>query len=278
MIPILFTLGLFIKTVHISYTDYRKNDVLTIIMATACAVLLTLYAYLDSNSGDQRQALIVLPVVYLSIIAFTGFKSRLLPVVTESMLLIHGFIGSYFYVQYGLQTGVMASEAYFYGALLFVLYLCLASALIISSLRLNRFFQACCMAMFIVMNIYIGINMILPSVENISHPLWAIVIGFSSASLLANVLYIVYLIPIPGKHQTMTNRLQNIKQHLSDFERNYFDADATKHELLVMASLVGIAFGLEFFTDLETFVIIAIILALVELTRKKLEQLVEFHS
>ena len=247
-------------------------------MATTCAVLLALYAYLDSNSGDQQQALIVLPLVYLSIIAFAGFKSRLLPVVTESTLLVHGFIGVYFYVQYGMQTGVMASEAYFYGMLLFVLYLCLAITLIVSNLRLSHFFQACCMAMFIVMNIYIGVNMILPSVGNISHPLWIIVVGYSSASLLANIMYIAYLIPIPGKHQTIANRLQNIKQHLSDFERNYFDADATEHELLVMASLGGIVLGLEFFTDLETFVIIAIILALVELTRKKPQQLVEFHS
>lgn len=274
---VLFTLGLLIKTIYISHSDYRKKDIQHIALAVAAAITITVAAYIDSEPGEKLSAFAVLPLVYILCIAFSGFKDRLLPVVTEGKFLLYGLVGTYFYVLFGLREGVMASPLYFFGSLLFLLYLCLAIALITSSLRLKKLFQASTMVMFIVMSMYITVSM-LPFSGVIMHPIWAIVVGFSCLSLGANILYLLYLIPITAKDQTMSDRLQELGRHLSDFEKNYYDTDAPKKDLLIIGGLCVLYFLLEIVSNLETLVIIAIIFTLAELLQKKRDELVEFHS
>ncbi len=260
MTPIFFTLGLLLKTLHLSKNSFKPWDILVIPFALVSALLVVIMVQ-DGNFLNQSE-FIVLPIVYVTIIAFLGFKDRLLPVVTEGSLLVNGLIGLYLYVMSSIETGDLFSTGSVYLLLVFTLYISVALAVVLFSQRVTPLFQAFCMAMFIGMSVYISLALLVPLRANLDNPFWAVVIGFSSLSLIANILYLSCLIPYKHEEQTWAERMRSIGKHLEDFEKKYIDANISRQNMLLILILIVSVVSLEIFSNLETPVISAIALIL----------------
>lgn len=290
---ILITCGLLARAVYISISDYKKTDPITIGLALLAGMYAVGRSGLDYEAGDVVSPWYLLPICFSAVVAF-GYKSRLLPTITESTMLMYGLmacvlVSSHFFAE-GIATQLIAFD-FFLPALLYTLvtagvlyasfkfssklkmlfvvlyfsisipflifkevdltvlqgsaflfllgYMIIVLFTNITKKRLSKTMQVVMMCLFVSISIFISLWLGYMTISTNMNQFEALLAGFVYLPLLANIFYLAYFIPVPlRRSETYTERMESIRAHANDFEKQYIDIDSTPKTMM----LVGILF------------------------------------
>lgn len=251
MLPYLvLTAGMIARTIVMIGLDIRWRQLLTIAACVGFGFLMVLETTDDGNPPWWP----MLPIGYAMVAVF-AFKRYMLQPLTEGTLLLYGLLGTYVFFIFidGLSVAdsVVATAISDYitvgqtflscFALFLLVYLVIATVVVLTRIRSSDFFCGLYMVLFLVMNVWLSIVVALTTFVQIES-LWEMaVIGFVYLPLLANIFYVLFFIPIPlSKHQSFAERMRQIAVHSHDLREQYFDIDA--HYWILLGN-VGVGVG-----------------------------------
>jgi hypothetical protein len=191
-----------------------------------------------------------------------SFKDRLLPVVTEGTLFGYSLIAGYLFLSNiylkGTEVGILS---------LFIMSLifCVAVFLIVYPQRVGKITQTILMTLFICISIYIGYELFKDTLSFDGSNWELIVIGYSCLALVANVIYVFYFVPIPGKRQSFKDRIRNIREHAKDLEEKYVAVNSTAKQIFLTTALFLAMLLFDYLNYISNELLVSIILSFVTL-------------
>lgn len=238
-----FTAGLLVQTILKMAGQYKTRDLFYVGLGLLAGAYLTIRLYEDYETGDALHPGLGLIAGYMFIVAFR-FRDRILSPVTEGALFLYGLVGVYLYINHIFTTTRLGQ---FYDLLIIIFlawYLVLMTWFVFSRSRPSKLEQTILMVMYLVLSVGIGLWLVLSSQPVTTGPFQHLLLGIASFTLIANLYYLLYFIPYHTKHQSMQERMQNIKYHARQLELNYIDSDTSPKKLLLMIILIGSFLGL----------------------------------
>ena len=223
------TIGMLVKTVHLSVFNFKKSDLYMIPLAFLGGFVVMGEIAEDYKPGDFLEPWAGMPIGFALVIAFT-FKDRLLPVVTEGTLFGYSLIAGYIFFS---NIYFNETEVGVFSFLLMSLCIGLAMFLIIYPRQVGKIAQTILMTLFICISIYIGYELTKGTVSFDGSDWELVVVGYSYFALIANVFYVLYFIPIPGKRQSFEERMRNISEHAKDLEEKYVAVNSTSKQIFL---------------------------------------------
>lgn len=220
MSPFFITGGMLARILLLVLSDFTKMDVYKI----GGAILLGLAAAGRAESWDA------LPLGFIFVIAFL-YKDKILPKITEGTLLLHGLVGLYIWNHTRGTLNELSEFSIAVGGGLIIFCVAVAT-LCLTSQRMNFKTQVILFTLFLAINCYIAYQTTIHFLVADTSPFGQVLVGFYGLIFASSILYILYFIPIPGKHQSFRERMANIKQHAADLAEAYHDIDTDHYRTL----------------------------------------------
>jgi hypothetical protein len=256
------TAGMVLKAIYISLRNFQRKDLLTLGLGLGAGLILVAKLYEDHEVGDLIDPWLGLPLGFAAVVAF-GFKDRLLPAITESTLLAYGLVGSYLFFTHFVLTDIGTT---FIDTVFFIFICCyvgLSLLLILYNKIISKRGQTLLMALFIMMSVFIG-YLLAAHTFTLEVTYWeAAIIGYCYLPLVANVLYLLYFVPIPlSKHESFTERFAKIRAHSIDLEEKFISTDATHIQLIGVVVLFGVMVLMGSLTAMSEVLLVAFVLTI----------------
>lgn len=258
------TAGMAARTVQMSVQHFKRSDWYAIPIALLCGLLVVAEIAEDYRVGDTVEPWMGMPLGFALVIAFM-YKQRLLPTVTEGTLFGYGLVASYIFVHDFFTGGLSAHSFVFWILLLVPCYMALTTILILTPQRVGKVGQSFLMTLFIAISVYIGYIIARETLMFSGSPWELFIVGYGYLVLLANIYYLLYFIPIPGKRQSFAERVRNIKQHAQDFEEKYVAVNSTVTEIGVTLLLFTGLLFLDYWSLISQPLLISTVLAFMTL-------------
>lgn len=257
MIWVWLTAGMLAKTVQMSVLKFKKVDLLVIPVALLAGLLVASKIGHEIKSLSSDESLIGLPLGFALVIAFT-FKDRLLPVVTEGTLFGYCLIASYLYLSHDY---LASGQFNILDATPMLICVCISLFLIIYPFQVSKTIQTILMSLFLILSVYIGYELAKDTVTfDGSH--WELfVIGYSYLVLVANVFYILNFIPIPGKRQSISDRLASIREHAKELEEKYVAVDSNAKQILLTIIIFLAMIVLDYLNLVSNTLLVSVVLS-----------------
>jgi hypothetical protein len=153
-----------------------------------------------------------------------------------------------------------------------VLSLGIAIFLIIYPRQVGKVIQTILMTLFICISIYIGYELAKGTISFDGSSWELIIIGYSYLALLANVFYVLYFIPIPGKRQSFKDRMRNIREHAKDLEEKYVAVNSTSRQILLTIVIFLILLALNSLNYISGELLVSIVLSFILLVHTPSEK------
>jgi len=168
---------------------------------------------------------------YYAIWVFMFFKDSLLPYITEGTLfslwisrVLHFFTHAYTLPYASISPPI---------TLFVVFYFFLSLIPILTKRTPNKLVQTFFMAMFLCMNIYIGLTLVEISFFSTNNPWELVIIGYSLIGLLSNVFYVTNLFRFGDMDEYL--------RHARELEEKYIAVNSTRHEIaLTILVFIGL--------------------------------------
>lgn len=206
---LLFALGVIAQFVFTVGRKFEREDITKLVMDIVLVLFGGLYLYLKTN--EDIKAVLLLSTLFFVTLCALSFREKILPEINEIVLVVWNVGFWYLYItRFGFFN-------YLSLVLLAPTYLSLVVG--VFKVTLNNFTKILLYVWFMIMAVGIALTF-LPVKELInSEPIppmsgtQAFLLGMMVFYTFTYLLYIVYFIPIPGKHQSFAVRLANIKEH-----------------------------------------------------------------
>lgn len=259
MIPyVLFTTGLFLKASVISISDFKKSDLLALGGGVAAGLIVVAKIAEKYQEGDLLYPWVGLPLGFCFIVAFS-FRERICPIVSEGIVLFYGLIGVYLFVPYFLkieQSGPLDVFVLFFLSV----YIVMAITTSVTSDKLSKILQVFHMLMYFGVSIGIGVWLAKAGFNQIDSNWGILFLGYSSLTLLSSIYYVLYFIPVTGKHQSFSDRQRNIQEHAKFLEGKYIDINLSHVKLLFTCLVLAVLYVFDTYTNVSQPFLVAFVL------------------
>lgn len=258
---IAITAGMLVKVLQVSILNFSRRDLLYIGLALVAGLFFAVRLAEGYEPGGLLNPWYGLPIGFAAVVAF-AFKDRLLPPITEGTLFAYGLVGCYLFSK----DFFTSSEVSIFNSIVFVAMCCyvgLSLLIIFYNRVVSKGGQTLLMTLFISMSVYIGYTLAVYAFTLEVSYFEAAVIGFCYLPLVANVLYLLYFLPVPlSKSESFTERFDNIKRHSVDLEKKFVSVDVTRLQILGIVALFSLLVLVDWLSPLSEAALVALVLAL----------------
>ncbi len=249
MEAILITIGLFVRTIQLLLPGFSKIDVANIFIAIVAGLFL----------AGKAGAILAFPFGFALIIALF-YKNKILPTITEGTLFLYAVVATYIAVR-DIESFSALSSTYLILLLFLSLYVLVGFYLCVTKTKVPSFLQIILMVFFLSNAIYIAYQSSLVFLITDSSPLTHLLIGYFGLYFISHILYILALIPLPGKHQSFKDRMKEVRKHAQFLEKKYSDKDINIKNTLGLVAVIILAFSYNYFyNDWITSVVLLLII------------------
>lgn len=242
----IFVLGSLLALALTILPGFKKRDWKKLILPTITSFIL--YVLINFEKTSEADGLGVLFALGFFIITLSFvFKDKLLAYITEGTLLLYGLVSLYV-VDSIVTTSGEFGAFFLYIEKALIIYCIFTFLLCITRFRVGYLFQIFLFVCFLFSNLIILLTFMsfdtflifLNNSGNASNQIILLFTGYNFVYLLSNLVFILYLIPIPSKSETFASRWKKVKEHASDIELRYVDIDAgfNKTAFLVSIALI----------------------------------------
>ncbi len=265
-------LGGIVRIYHLLVSAKRKlskAELLVLIIFPTFTSLVYMRRYSDYSLFSFGNVFIA-TIILLSVIYFAKY---ILPKINEIQILI--WVILYWYVRFSLGTQIGTSR-YIDVLLADIILIALSVITFVISIlhvRLNNKLRLVLYVWFIAISTSVlyfalpdysyvitstGTFPDIPS-HNLKTYVFAILYGFQLFYIVCNVLYLFYLIPIPGKHQSMKDRIDDLKEFTellsAKFDSYQFKSGTVMTHICVTVILLYLNFNYDLFSMSNTILI-----------------------
>lgn len=262
-------LGGIVRMYHLLVSAKRKlsrTELFALIIFPAFTGLVYIVRYDDYNLFSFGNVCLG-TIILLSVISFAKY---ILPKINEIQILI--WVMMYWYTRFSLGTEI-ATSLYIDVVLADIILIILSAITFIISIlhvRLSNKLRLLLYVWFMAISTSVlyfalpdysyvitstGTFPDIPS-HNLKTYVFAILYGFQLFYIVCNMLYLFYLIPIPGKHQSMKDRIDDLKEFLkllsAKFDSYQFKSGTVMTHIFVTAILLYLNFSYDLFSISNT--------------------------
>lgn len=264
---LIFIGGVITKAIVSIIVDFQKKD-LFFILSSIVLSLYMFFKFLGEEFSIQSATLFSL-IIFITFISFS-FKQKILPKITEGTLLLYGLISFYL-----LETHIESNHIIYLGIKWLLVIYCLSILILcITRIRVKPLFQIILFIFFFLLNVgiisffidYGSLSLFCNncSTSNITN-IGIFFTGYIFFSLISNLVFIIYFIPIPARNESFKQRILAIKKHAIDLERKYIDIDIGFNRTIVLLTISLLLYLNYKYTLLNEITIISLILVLGEI-------------
>ncbi len=236
LICLVFGIGILVQSfllIKVNLKEHRKKYLWAILISFAGVLGFA------RDGGESLYAYILTYFLFFSIVYAGMFKKEILPVINEAILLFFTIIILYL--------------SYFYFSFVFNILLVPALLVFICSftnIKLPGFWKVMGYVWFLVINIVLIIfqfkhGNLYYVFQGTSVSLYEIFFtGMTFLYFVANVMCVLEFVPLPSKHQTFSQKMAQIKDHIKIITAKFSDYQIRlHHSLIVIVLTVGILLG-----------------------------------
>ena len=242
-----FYAGLLVQAVFLLVGQLERSD-LTKLLGCCAGSLFGLIPAKHEHRYDPSFHLFFVACVF-SVIYACFFKRKVLEHINKEILMVWTMIGLYIALQTPLITGyppvlIVLSvlsvipvanafagfdKSYGWKVCLYIWFLCVLIGIAASKFAFST-----------VVNIFWNSGGPVNSVTKLF-------VGMSFLYLAINVWYVIELIPLPGKHQSFSERLEHVKEDLDILASDYDDAQVRWWKTVLLLAISGSLLAINYF-------------------------------
>jgi len=228
LLSILFGLGILLQVFFLQFQNKSSKSILYLIGASIGALILSFIVYNDSHRQFDISIFILYFFIILSIGIAMIYKREILPEINEahilSITILFWFIFlAYFYSEIWYKTLFAVISVF---PTIGVIYISFTTFLLKNWTKLFFYIWFLVMMLFIIVSYFPFGNISFFWTGNHSlspDPVTVFFSGMIFVYFIAYVAYLYYIIPIPGKHQSIKDRILESKHFSKSMTQNYSD-------------------------------------------------------